>query len=124
MTEVLLLSRQQSPSSGPTMLCEICSLSAAITNTNQLWPHLPPHPNNKNDKVCLVLDESKLMFVFSICLFAIRGEKGLVQYKVCPIFLLDLEVSFKENVVQYLSKFVEIMRRIEDQHYKGQIVHR
>ena len=50
-------------------------------------------------------------------------EIGLVQYKVCPIFLLDLEVSFKENVVQYLSKFVEIMRRIEDQHYKGQRVH-
>ena len=63
------------------------------------------------------------MFVFFICLFAIRGEEGLVQYKVCPIFLLDLEVSFKENVVQYLSKFVEIMRRIEDQHYKGQRVH-
>ena len=53
----------------------------------------------------------------------LMDEIGLVQYKVCPIFLLDLEVSFKENVVQYLSKFVEIMRRIEDQHYKGQIVH-
>ena len=52
-----------------------------------------------------------------------RRGKCLVQCKVCPIFLLVLEVSFQENVVQYLSKFVEIMRRIEDQHYKGQIVH-